>query len=184
MGDSPLPFPTPAFRPIETERLVLREVTAGDAGFILRLLNDPDWLRFIGDRNVRSLVEAETFIAERLVAAYRQVGFGLWLVTAKADGTPMGLCGLVKRDWLDDVDIGFAFLPDYRSQGLAAEAAQATLDFARHRLGLRRVLGITKPDNAASARLLERSGLRFEGLRQVPDASEFKLFAIEFQNSA
>jgi RimJ/RimL family protein N-acetyltransferase len=170
-----------AFNPIETERMFLREATVGDAAFILRLVNDPDWLRHIGDRNVHTLADAEAFIADRLAALYRQRGFGLWVAVAKAGGMAMGICGLVKRDGLDDVDIGFAFLPAYRGQGIAGEAARASLAYARDHLRLRRVVAITAQGNVASGRLLERLGLRYEGLKQVrPLGGEQRLFAIDF----
>lgn len=166
---------------METDRLILREFAVEDAPFILALLNDPDWLRHIGDRNVRTLADAETFITDRLMAHYRERGFGFWLVVSKDSGASAGMCGLVKRDGLDDVDVGYAFLPAYRGQGFAFEAAQASLAYARDRLGLKRVVAITGQDNVASARLLERLGLRFEGLKQVkPYDGPSRLFAIEF----
>lgn len=166
---------------LETDRLILRELAVEDAPFILALLNDPDWLRYIGDRNVRTLADAETFITDRLMAHYRERGFGFWLAVSKHDGAAAGMCGLVKRDGLDDVDVGYAFLPAYRGQGLAFEAAEASLAYARDRLGLKRVVAITGQDNVVSARLLERLGLRFEGLKQVkPYDGASRLFAIEF----
>lgn len=165
----------------ETERLRLRELTLDDAPFILALLNDPDWLRHIGDRKVRTIADAEGFITDRLMAHYRERGFGFWLVISKQDGAPAGLCGLVKRDELDDVDVGYAFLPAYRGRGLAFEAAAASLVYARDWLGLKRVVAFTSQDNVVSARLLERLGLRFEGLKQVKlYDSPSRLFAIEF----
>ena len=176
MGDSLAPM----FVPIETDRLILRELDVADAPLILALLNDPDWLRHIGDRNVRTLGDAEAFIRDRLMAHYREGGFGFWLVVAKADGAAMGLCGLIKRDGLDDIDVGYAFLPAYRGRGLAFEAAEAAVGYARDRLRLKRLVAITSEENIASARLLERLGLRFEGLKQVKPYGASRLFAIEF----
>lgn len=177
MGDSQ----AQPFAPIETARLILRELDTRDAPFVVALVNDPDWLRHIGDRNVRTRADAEAFIADRLMAHYRERGFGFWLVVSKADGAAMGLCGLIKRDGLDDVDIGYAFLPAYRGMGIAFEAAGAAVAYARDRLGLKRLVAITGQDNAASARLLERLGLRFEGLKQIkPYGGEQRLFSIAF----
>jgi RimJ/RimL family protein N-acetyltransferase len=169
-----------SFAPLETDRLVLRELTAADAPFILALLNDPDWLLHIGDRNVRTLADAESFITDRLMAHYRERGFGFWLAVSKLDGASTGLCGLVKRDGLDDIDVGYAFLPPYRGRGLAFEAAEAAVAYARDRLCLKRLVAITSENNIASARLLERLGLRFEGLKQIKPYGPSRLFAIEF----
>ncbi len=163
---------------LETDRLVLRRLDAADAPFILELLNDPDWLRFIGDKGVRNLEDARTYIRTGPADMYARLGHGLYLVELKDGGTPIGLCGLIKRETLDDVDIGFAFLPQYRARGYAREAAAATLVHARDSLGLKRIVAITAPDNQASARLLERIGLRFERLiRFSSEAHPLRLFA-------
>jgi RimJ/RimL family protein N-acetyltransferase len=163
---------------LETERLVLRHLMAGDAAFMLRLLNEPSWLRFIGDRGVRTLEEARAYIARGPGASYERFGFGLDLVELKGEGTPVGLCGLVKRDALEDVDIGFAFLPEFWGRGYAHEAAAAVLEYAARVLGLRRVAAITDPDNESSIRLLEKLGLSFERMIRLPgDDEEIKLFA-------
>jgi len=152
-------------RVAETERLVLRELTAdhADAAFIVELLNDPDWLRYIGDRGVRTPEDALAYLARGPIAMYERHGFGLWLVARRGDGAPLGMAGLIKRDSLPDVDIGFAFLPAYRRAGFAREAAAAVLALAWSRYALRRVVAIVSPDNAPSRRLLERLGMRFEG---------------------
>ena len=153
---------------IETERLILRQLCADDAPFILELVNDPDWLRYIGDKNVHNLDEARDYIAKGPVAMYARCGFGLYCVVRKSDGSRIGMCGLIKRDTLEDVDIGFAFLPQYRAQGYAREAARATLAYGRDAIGLSRVVAITSDDNVASGRLLESIGLSFERLREYP----------------
>jgi len=163
---------------IETQRLTLREIRADDAAFILELVNDPAWLRFIGDKKVKTLEEARGYIERGPRALYARHGFGLWLVEVKAEGVPAGICGLVKRETLADVDIGFAFLPRHRARGYAREAAEATLDYARRVLGLTRIVAIASPDNERSSRLLEKIGLRFEHkLRLAVDADEVALFA-------
>lgn len=164
----------------ETERLTLRELTPDDAVFIFALVNDPDWLRFIGDRNVRSLADASAYIEKGPMDMYARVGFGLWL-TALKDGTPIGICGLLKRDTLEDVDLGFAFLPAFRARGYAHEAAAATMTYGRYELGLRRIIATTALDNDASGRLLEKLGFRFEREFQPNgDARNVKLFGINF----
>jgi [ribosomal protein S5]-alanine N-acetyltransferase len=148
---------------LETDRLRLRRLTLDDAPFILRLVNEPSWLRFIGDRGVRNLDEARQYITGGPMRLYEKYGFGLFLVERRDDGIPLGLCGLIKRDTLPDVDIGFAFLPEYWGQGYAREAAAATLRDAKTRHGLSRVVAITSLDNTASGRVLETIGMRFEG---------------------
>lgn len=146
----------------ETPRLRLRHVTEEDAPFILALLNDPGWLRYIGDRGVRTLEDARRYIEQGPRRMYADHGFGLFLVERRDDGAPLGLCGLIRRDTLPDVDIGFALAERFRGQGYAYEAAAATLRHARDVLGLERVVAIALPENVASTRLLERLGLRFE----------------------
>lgn len=162
----------------ETDRLVLRRLRLEDAPFILVLLNDPDWLRFIGDRGVRTLEDAEKYIRTGPIESYARHGFGLFLTELKADGTPIGLCGLLKRDVLEDVDVGYAFLPDFRGNGYAFEAAAAALRFGKETIGLKRVAAITNPENARSIRVLEKLGLAYEKkMRLSEDAPEISFFA-------
>jgi RimJ/RimL family protein N-acetyltransferase len=152
-----------------TARLELRELDAaddGDAAFVRRLLNEPSWLRYIGERNVRSDDDARRYIADGPGASYVRHGFGLWLVVRRADGARCGICGLIRRDALPDVDVGFAFLPEFWGRGYAFESGAAALAFGR-RAGLGRIVGITDPDNAPSIRVLERLGLAFETAVEV-----------------
>jgi RimJ/RimL family protein N-acetyltransferase len=163
---------------VETERLSLRQLTPADAPFIMELVNEPSWLRFIGDKNVHCIADAERYIAEGPGRSYANHGFGLFLTETRSDRTPVGICGLIKRDTLPDVDIGFAFLPRFWNQGYAYEAARATLDYARDTLGIGRVVAVTLAENASSIRLLERLGLRAAGpVRLADDAEELVLFA-------
>jgi RimJ/RimL family protein N-acetyltransferase len=163
---------------VETDRLVLRRVTLADAPFILELLNDPDWLRFIGDKGVRTVEDARGYIETGPLASYARHGFGLYVVARKADPAPIGLCGLVKRDVLPDVDVGYAFLPQHRGNGYAHEAAAAVLRFARDQVGLPRIAAITNSENERSIRVLEKLGLSFERMiRLTPDAPEIRYFA-------
>ena len=163
---------------LETERLALRELTLDDAPFILRLLNDPAWLQFIGDRNVHTLDAARGYLTSGPLAMYRERGFGLWLVELKIDATPVGICGLLKRETLPDVDLGFAFLPEFRGRGYGYEAAAATLAHGRNAIGLNRIVAVTAPDNTRSIALLEKLGLRFEKtVRLKSDGPETRLYA-------
>jgi RimJ/RimL family protein N-acetyltransferase len=163
---------------LETERLMLRRLAAGDAAFILELLNEPAFLENIGDRGARTLADARRYIAKGPVASYRKFGFGLYLVELKDSGAPIGICGLLKRESLDDVDIGFAFLRKYWSQGYARESAAAVMHYGWTTLRLQRIVAITKPNNHASITLLEKLGLRFEKTVALPDhGGENKLFA-------
>lgn len=170
---------------LETERLYLRHQSEDDAAFVLELMNDPAWIQFIGDRGVRTVEQARSYIANGAVAMYEKYGFGLLLVARKEDHVPLGLCGLIKREGLEDVDIGFAYLPAYRSKGYAYEAAAAVMQYAREKIGLTRVVAITTQDNHASGRLLEKIGLRFERLIQLPnDKEELRLFVYEASQAA
>lgn len=162
---------------LETERLILRRLSADDAGFILELLNDPSFLRYIGDKGVRTVEDARRYILTGPVESYERHGFGLYLVELKEGGVPVGISGLVKRPALADPDIGFAFLPAYWSKGYAVEAAAAVMSYGREVLGLGSILAITSPDNETSARLLGKIGLRFEGMVRLDGGgSEVKLF--------
>jgi len=164
---------------LETERLVLRRLSRGDAPFLLELLNEPSFLRYIGDKGVRTEADARRYVETGPLASYERFGFGLLRVELKESGEPIGMCGLLKRDALPDVDVGFAFLPRFWSKGYAFESASAVLAHARDALGLRRVLAITSPDNEASIRLLGKLGFRFERMARVPeDGPEVRLFAL------
>jgi RimJ/RimL family protein N-acetyltransferase len=163
---------------IETARLALREFTEGDAAFVLRLVNEPSFLRYIGDRGVRSLEDARRYIADGPVAGYARHGHGLMRVDRKSDGAVVGMCGILKRDTLPDPDLGFSFLPEYWSQGYALESAQAVMRLAREALGLGRVVAITTRDNGRSIRLLEKLGFRFERMIGI-GGEELRLFECE-----
>ena len=161
---------------LDTERLSLRSITLKDAAFILELLNDPAFLRFVGDKGVRTVDEAREYIARGPQASYARNGFGLWLVELKASRVPVGICGLLKREALSDVDLGFAFLPHYRSNGYAYESAAAVLQYGRNALGIKRIVAITNPDNADSLRVLKKIGMSFEQMiRLAEDELEVKL---------
>jgi RimJ/RimL family protein N-acetyltransferase len=165
---------------LETERLTLRHASTADNRFIFELVNDPAFIRNIGDRGVRTLADAERYVLDGPIASYEKFGFGMYVVEVRESGTPIGLCGFVKRDWLPDVDIGFAFLPQYRSQGYARESASAVRRYGHEVLGLTRIVAIVSPENADSIRLLEKIGLRFEGMvRPVNEDADIKLFATE-----
>ena len=165
---------------LETDRLILREFNTDDAPFILSLLNEPSFLRYIGDKKVRNLEDARQYILNGPVATYDRHGFGLYQVELKDTHTPVGMCGLLKREELPQPDIGFAFLPDFWNQGFAYEAANAVLTDARERLKLNRILAIVNPDNDASIKLLEKLGLKFErNLKLDTDRDEVKLFATD-----
>ena len=164
---------------IETDRLSLRRITAEDAGFMLTLLNDPSFHRYIGDRGVRTTEDAVAYIANGPQASYRKFGFGLFLVVLKASGAPMGICGLLKRDTLEHVDIGFAFLPDFWSQGYALESAAACKTYALDTLHLPRLVAIVQTDNGRSVRLLEKIGFTFEKMvKHAPDGEELLLLGV------
>lgn len=162
---------------LNTRRLSLRELSVDDAAFVLRLLNEPSFIRYIGDRGVRSVTDACKYILDGPVSSYERHGFGLFLIELKNAGVPIGICGLLKREFLDDVDIGFALLPEFRSQGYAFEAASAVIERARAD-GFKKILAITSQDNEASIGLLFKLGFRFERLARVyADEPEVKVFA-------
>lgn len=153
---------------LETARLALREAVDSDAAFILSLLNSPGFIEHIGDRGVRTEAEAAGYIRERVLASYRDHGFGMWVVAERATGELIGLAGLVKRDGLEIPDVGYAFLPEAWGQGYAQEAAAAVVRHARERLGLGRLAAITSPENQASMAVLRKVGFTFERMIRLP----------------
>ena len=162
---------------LETERLFLRRLSSANSEFILELLNQPSFLRYIGDKAVRNTDDAINYIQTGPVASYERFGFGLYLVELKDTAVPIGMCGLLKRDSLPDVDVGFAFLPAYWSRGYAFEAAAAVMNYGREVLGLRRIVAITSLDNEASMRLLGKLGLKLEGLiKLAEDQPDVRVF--------
>ena len=165
---------------LETERLVLRQFSTDDAVFILELLNEPSFIQNIGDRGVRTLEDARSYLLKVPIASYDKNGFGLYLVELKETNESIGMCGLIKREELEDVDIGYAFLPKYWSKGYAVESAMAVKEYAREIIGLKRLVAITDPENQGSIRVLEKIGLKFEKMvRLSEDDIELKLLAAE-----
>jgi RimJ/RimL family protein N-acetyltransferase len=155
---------------IETERLILRQFAMDDGGFVLELVNDPAWLLHIGNRGVRTLADARAYLRKGPLASYARNGFGFNLVELKSTGEPIGGCGLIKRETLADVELGFAFLPQFRGMGYAEEAARATLKNARQLLGFERIVAVVSPENTRSIGLLRKLGFSYErSLRLAPD---------------
>lgn len=167
---------------LESQRLRLRPLCADDAAFILELLNEPAWGRFIGDRGVRTLDDARAYIAAGPVSMYASHGFGLGAVEVKESGVPVGICGLIKRDTLPDVDLGFALLERFWGHGYAQEIAAVVLAHGRATLKLPRILAITAPDNVRSMQLLEKLGFRFCGMVRLDVSKpESRLFVLQDQ---
>jgi RimJ/RimL family protein N-acetyltransferase len=164
----PIPPPT-------TRRLRLRPFTLDDAPFIVELLNTEGWLRFIGDRGVRTPDDARTYLHEGPMEMQALHGFALWAVQRRKDGATIGMCGLIRREGLDDVDVGYALLPRYTGRGYAREAAAATLRHGFDMLGLKRIVAITHPDNAGSVRVLTTIGMHLERRVRLPGHDEESL---------
>ena len=164
---------------LETERLRLRWLSTADAAFIFRLVNEPSWLKTIGDKGVRTLPDARKYIRNGPVAMYRRLGFGLYRVELRDSAAPLGICGLIKREALQDVDLGFAFLPEFWGNGYAHEAAAATMAYGKTVLGLSRIAAIISPDNHRSGKLLAKLGFRFERIVALgPGAEALRLYAV------
>ena len=155
----------------DTDRLTIRELNTEDAAFILQLVNEPAWLRFIGDRGIRTLDSARDYVVKGPMEMYARLGFGLWLVELQEGMLPIGICGLIKREVLADVDLGFAFLSRHQRKGYAYEAAGATMDHAKQVLGITKLAAITTPDNESSRRLLEKLGFCFERMLRLSDSA-------------
>ncbi|GAB3831111.1 GNAT family N-acetyltransferase [Pontibacter rugosus] len=165
---------------LETERLLLDEITTDDAAFIRELLNDPSWLQNIGDRGVRTLNDATAYIKSGPMKSYKRLGFGLYLIKLKESKAPIGVCGLLKREVLEDNDIGYALLPKYTGKGYALEAAAGVVAYAKNTLGLKRIVGFTIPANPSSIRVLEKLGMQYVGTMQLSANDEVcNLYALD-----
>ena len=164
---------------IETDRLIICRLSEGDSEFILELLNSPGWLKFIGNKNVKTKTDAASYIINGPLKSYEVNGFGLYLLKLKDLSTPVGICGLIKRDTLENIDIGFALLPEYEGNGYAFEAAEAVLKHAKRDLVINKIVAIADKDNVNSIRLLEKAGLTFEkNILFKEDDKELMLFSV------
>jgi ribosomal-protein-alanine N-acetyltransferase len=162
-----------------TERLIITEFTFNDAGFILDLVNTPTWLENIGERNVKSEIDAKKYLEKGPLTSYLEHGFGLYKVGLKENNFPIGMCGLIKREMLNDVDIGFAFLPEYEGKGYAFESAVAVMNHARD-LKLERIVAITLPSNIKSANLLKKLNMKFENMIHFQgEEKELMLYSVQ-----
>ncbi len=162
---------------LQTERLILRQLTVKDAGFMLELLNESAFIRNVGDRGVRDRADAVAYLEERIFPSYARLGFGFYRVELKEGAIPIGICGLAKRETLDHVDVGFSILERFWGKGYALEAARATMEYAHNILGLIKIIGITAPHNAPSIRLLQKLGLKLQGKVQLSEfGSESLIF--------
>ncbi len=164
----------------ETERLILRPTAEEDAGFLVELMNTPKWIKYIGDRNVRTAEDAAAYVRQKMTPQLQRLGFGNYTVIRKSDGARMGTCGLYDREGLEGVDIGFAFLPLYENQGYAFESAKKILEAGIHQFKLRHISAITTRENVASQKLIEKLGLRFSKMIFIPnDEEELMLYELK-----
>ncbi|SMD46197.1 Protein N-acetyltransferase, RimJ/RimL family [Aquiflexum balticum DSM 16537] len=167
---------------LKTERLILRKLTFYDSIFIVKLLNSPGWIEFIGDRGVRTEEDAKGYLQNGPLLSYEKNGFGLYLVELLETGDPIGMCGILKRDNLEHPDLGFAFLPEFMGKGYAYEAADAVVKYARKQLRIETLLAITLPENATSIKLLGKLGMKYDGVVKSPDSKEnLNLYKLELK---
>ncbi|WP_083539398.1 GNAT family N-acetyltransferase [Enterovibrio coralii] len=163
---------------LETPRLILRQLNENDATFVNALYNTEGFLTFVGDKNIRSDIDAAVYLRSTLLPMYKQPYMGLLAVEEKVTGKPVGICGLIKRDTLDDIDLGYGFFPEYQGNGFGKEAAEAMLDIARKTLAVSQVVAITHPTNSKSLKLLDNLGFQFQG--QKADDPELVLLQLTF----
>jgi ribosomal-protein-alanine N-acetyltransferase len=170
---------------LETARLTLRRFEFDDAPFVVELLNQPSFIRNIGDRGVRNVDDAHRYLREGPMAMYDRYGFGLWRASRRSDDVFVGMCGLLKRDILPDVDVGYAFLPDHWGHGYAFEAANATVRLGARRFGLKRIIGVVSDHNTASIRVLEKVGMSFDRMYPMhPNEPEVRLYSMSLAEPA
>ncbi|MBD0822726.1 GNAT family N-acetyltransferase [Aestuariibaculum marinum] len=160
------------YKTFETERLILKPTTTEDAAFVLELLNTPKWLKYIGDRKVHTLSEAKLYIETKMLPQLKRLGFANYTVIRKTNQEKIGSCGLYDREGVEGVDIGFAFLPQYEKQGYAFEAAGKVKNMAFNNFGLTEIYAITTKENSSSQKLLEKLGLKFKKVTNIPGDDE------------
>ncbi len=160
---------------VKTKRLVLKELADVDAPFIYQLMNTPKWLEFIGDRGIKNEVDATQYITTSIRTSYVQKGFGSYKICLKETNTPIGMCGLLQRDYLGFPDLGFSILPQYERKGYILEASQAVLTYAKNTLYMKTILAITKPENVASLGVLMKLGFKKYSTVQPGEAKELLL---------
>jgi len=168
---------------LKTARLNIREMHLGDAAFILQILNDPAFINNVGDKKIRTIEGAREYITDGPLKSYRKNGYGLFLTERidKNNLTPVGMCGLINREVLEDTDIGFAFLPEYTGKGYGYESALAVLNFGKTKIGLKRIVAIVSPDNPGSIGLLKKLGFQYERKIRLPeDDSDIDYYGINF----
>ena len=168
------------YKTFETQRLLIRPVVEEDADFVLELLNTPKFLQLIGDREVRTKEQAEEYIRKKMLPQLYRRGFGNYAVIRKTDGVLLGTCGLHDREGLEGVDIGFAFLPQHERQGFAYESAARLKQAALEDFGIKQILGVTSKENLASQKLLEKLGLKFERIINLPNMEEEEILLDRF----
>ncbi|THB73440.1 MAG: N-acetyltransferase [Desulfobacteraceae bacterium] len=165
--------------PIRTDRLIIDRLSLADAPYVFELVNDPDFIRFIGDKQVKSVKDAEQYLTQGALKSYDTFGFGMFRVRRLSDELPVGICGLIKRDYLPSVDLGYAFMADHRNHGYAAESCRAVLDFGINTLKLSKIAAIVQPDNTRSIDLLAKIGFRFNDMIQPPgDPARLELWSV------
>ena len=171
------------FKTLETERLLLRPFTPDDSDFILELLNTEGWIKYIGDRNIKTNEQARDYLENGPLKSYQTHGFGLSLVQLKINNKSIGMCGLIKRDYLEHPDIGFAFLPGYTGMGYAYEVVKKTIQYAMNELQKENILAITLPENSSSIKLLKKIGFKYEKNFITNDThEELSLYSINKEN--
>jgi [ribosomal protein S5]-alanine N-acetyltransferase len=168
------------FQTIRTKRLIIKELNLSDRNFIFQLLNSPGWLRYIGDRGIHSLEDADNYLLKGPLKSYEDNGFGLYLVQLWEQSNPIGIAGLLQRDYLQYPDLGFAFLPEYESKGYAFESTHAIVNHSKVFLGLEKLQAIVLPENQRSIRLLEKLGMKDQGMHEFPgQKSVLRLFQMD-----
>ena len=163
---------------LSTDRLNIREASLDDAAFVLKILNDDAWLKYIGDRNVRTLEDAKNYISSSLISGYQKNGYGMYVVEDKTSSTSLGFCGLVNRPTLENIDIGFAFLTEHCGMGYGYESSKAVLHYALNDLNIKKIVAITLEKNSRSRKLLEKIGLSFEKFIQGGNGEELMMYSI------
>jgi RimJ/RimL family protein N-acetyltransferase len=163
---------------LATKRLFLSEFDINDAPFLFQLMNDPDWILNIGDREINSIEDAEKFISNKFFKSYKENGFGFYMIRLLENNSPIGICGLINRQGLKHVDIGYALLPRFRGKGYAFEATESLYEYGHNKLKIDVIVAIVNSDNNKSIALLEKLGLHFEKMITLPnDTKEIKLFS-------
>jgi ribosomal-protein-alanine N-acetyltransferase len=146
---------------IETSRLRLRMFTPDDLDALSAITGDAEVMKYLGTSGPRTREKTKTTI-DAILRHWSEHGFGIWALEHKRDQRLIGWCGLQMLEKTPEIEVAYLLAQDYWNQGLATEAARASIEYAFRELKLRRIVAIARPENVGSYRVMEKAGMKYE----------------------